>query len=325
MAQAFFDARQPQKAAKALADLEKVRDGAFRSTAWAAAAALRERGDPPGALAELERKVADAKLDLGDPAEQVALDQIFDLSLKTQKLAELEKRIDALLAKRPDSAHLHALRGRLALVQGQNDVAQREFARALELDAKDASALSGVALLAQAQGDLATAIVRMNEAAAAEPGNGDYPYIAASLTLMQGDRAGAIQQLETVLRLHPEQAGAANDLAFLLAEEGADLPRAQKYAERAVRLHPAAETIDTLGFVRLRQGAAEEAVSLFERALARKPDYATARYHLALALVEKGEPEAAKKALEEALTKPFPEEQEARKVLAQIDSGEGRL
>jgi cytochrome c-type biogenesis protein CcmH/NrfG len=65
-------------------------------------------------------------------------------------------------------------------------------------------------------------------------------------------------------------------------------------------------------------------VGLFERALARQPEYATARYHLALALIEKGEPVAARQALEEALARPFPEQQEARKVLARIDSGEAR-
>jgi Tfp pilus assembly protein PilF len=65
-------------------------------------------------------------------------------------------------------------------------------------------------------------------------------------------------------------------------------------------------------------------VGLFERALSRQPEYATARYHLALALIEKGEPVAARQALEEALARPFPEQQEARKVLAKIDGGEAR-
>jgi tetratricopeptide (TPR) repeat protein len=324
MAQALAEARQMPRAMKALEDLEKVRDGKFRSIAWATAAALTERSDPAAALAELERKTTGAKLDLGDPAESVVLDQLFDLLVKNGKAGEAENRIDRLLAKRPDSPHLHALRGRIALIQGQPERAEQEFARALELEPKEATALSGFALLYQAKGDLPKAIARMNEAAGADPASGDYAYMAAHMTLTLGDRPAAMEKFEAILREHPEQVGAANDLAFLLAEDAADLPRAQQYAERAVRLRPSAETLDTLGFVKLRQGAAEEAVGLFERALARQPEYSTARYHLALALVEKGEPQAARKALEEALSKSFPEEQEARKVLAQIDSGEGR-
>jgi tetratricopeptide (TPR) repeat protein len=275
-------------------------------------------------LAELERKATEAELDLGDPAESAVLGQLFDLLVQTGRAGEAEKRIDRLLGKRPDSPHLHALRGRVALIQGKRERAEQEFVRALELEPKEASALSGFALLHQAEGDLPKAIARMNEAAAADAASGDYAYMAARMTLMLGDRPAAMEGFEAILREYPEQEGAANDLAFLLAEDSADLPRAQRYAERAVRLRPSAETLDTLGFVKLRQGAAEEAVGMFERALARQPDYATARYHLALALVEKGEPEAARKALEDALSKSFPEEQEARRVLAQIDSGEGR-
>jgi tetratricopeptide (TPR) repeat protein len=144
------------------------------------------------------------------------------------------------------------------------------------------------------------------------------------MVLESGDREAARARFEQVLRDHPGHVGAANDLAFVLAADGTDFAAAQRYAELAVRLRPSPETLDTLGYVKLRQGAAEEAVGLFERALARQPDYATARYHLALALIERGEPAAARQALEQALALPFPEQQEARKVLARIDSEEAR-
>lgn len=311
-------------ALETLAELAKLRDGEFRAVAWAAAARLHARSKPADALAELERRAAGAKLDVGDPANVAVLNQLFDLLAQTGRAAEAEKRLDALLAKRPDSAHLHGLRGRAALLQGEDDEAAAEFARALELAPDDGAALAGRALLEQKRGDVAKAIETMKQAAAASPGSSEYAYMAARMTLDQGDRAAARKLFEGVLRDDPGQVGAANDLAFLLAEEGTDFPLAQRYAERAVRLHPSPETLDTLGYVKLRQGAAEEAVGLFERALARQPEYATARYHLALALIEKGEPVAARQALEEALARPFPEQQEARKVLARIDSGEAR-
>jgi tetratricopeptide (TPR) repeat protein len=315
--------RMPQ-ALETLAELAKLRDGEFRAAAWAAAARLHARSKPEEALAELERRAGGAKLDLGEPANAMVLNQLFDLFLQTGRADEAEKRLDALLAKRPDSAHLHGLRGRAALVQGRNEEAAQEFARALELAPKDGAALSGLALLEHQQGNVAKAIETMKQAAAFSPNNPEYGYMAARMTLDQGDRAEARKMFESVLRNDPGQVGAANDLAFLLAEEGTDFALAQRYAERAVRLRPSPETLDTLGYVKLRQGAAEEAVGLFERALARQPEYATARYHLALALIEKGEPVAARQALEEALARPFPEQQEARKVLARIDSGEAR-
>lgn len=307
-----------------LGELAAVRDGEFRSVAWIAAARLEAKKDPAKALAGLEQEIAKARLDPAAPANAPLFDTIVDLDLRSGRGANARKRIDTALAKQPDSAHLHALSGRVALAEGRSDVAAAAFARALALQPNEAIALSGQAILYKEQGDLAKAIETMRQAAAAVPDNSEYAYMAARLIFEQGDRAAAREALEAVVRDHPDSAGAANDLAFMLAEDASDLKLAQRHAERAVRLQPSAETLDTLGFVKLRQGAAEEAVGMFERALARQPDYSTARYHLGLALIEKGEPVAARQALEEALVRPFPEQQEARNVLAKIESGEGR-
>jgi tetratricopeptide (TPR) repeat protein len=312
------------QALQLLDDLAELRDGAFRSVAWVAAARLEARRDPAKGLARLEKEVAGARLDLAEPAHALVLEALVDLELRAGRAADARRRLDALAARRPDSAHLTAMRGRVALAQARHDDAAADFERALALQPDESTALSGLAILQKEQGDLARSLETMAKAAAAEPENGEYAYMAARLRLEQGDRAGARQALEQVLHDHPDSAGASNDLAFLLAEDGSDLALAQRHAERAVRLQPSAETLDTLGYVKLRQGAAEEAVGMFERALARQPEYATARYHLALALIEKGEPVAARQALEEALARPFPEQQEARKVLAKIDGGEAR-
>jgi tetratricopeptide (TPR) repeat protein len=321
-AEALAATNRMPEALTTLEELAGVRDGAYRAVAWAAAARLEARSDAARALKDLEARLAKEKVDLGAPENVVALNQLFDLFLQTKRVDEAQKRLDALLAKHPDSAHLYGLRGRAALVQGRIEDAEKDFARALELAPDDGAALSGLALLERQRGDVPKAIEAMKKAAKASPESPDYGYMAARMTLDIGNRAEARKMFESVLRDHPGQVGAANDLAFLLAEDATDLQVAQRYAERAVRLQPSPETLDTLGYVKLRQGAAEEAVGLFERALARQPEYATARYHLALALIEKGEPVAARQALEEALARPFPEQQEARKVLARIDSGE---
>jgi tetratricopeptide (TPR) repeat protein len=323
-AEAFAATNRMPRALTTLDELAELRDGEFRNEAWVAQARLVARTEPKAALTQLEGRVAEENLDLADPAQAGFLNQLFDLWLQTGKADEGQQRLEALVAQNPDSAQLHGLLGRLALVRGDTEAAEKRFAKALELAPEDPSALSGRALLERQNGDLAKAIETMTKAGAAAPRNGDYPYVAAAMVLESGDRAAARKRFEQVLRDHPGHVGAANHLAFVLAADGTDLDAAQRYAELAVRLRPSPETLDTLGYVKLRRGAAEEAVGLFERALARQPDYATARYHLALALIERGEPAAAKQALEEALALPFPEQQEARKVLARIDSGEAR-
>jgi tetratricopeptide (TPR) repeat protein len=320
-AEALAASGRVEGALKVLGDLAALQDGRFRGPAWAAAARIRARTDPAQALAELEREIRTAGVDL---AQLGLVETLVDLELRNGRAADAARRVDALASQHPDSPYLQALRGRVALAAGQRDAAAQAFARALALRADDPLALSGLALLQREQGDLAKATETMKKARDAAPENTDYAYMAARLVLEAGDRAAARREYEKVVIAHPDSAAAANDLAFLLAEESSDLAAAQRHAERAVRLQPSAETLDTLGFVKLRQGAAEEAVGLFERALARNAGYATARYHLALALIEKGEPVAARKALEEALAQPFPEQQEARNVLAKIDGGEAR-
>jgi tetratricopeptide (TPR) repeat protein len=323
-AEALAASNRAENALAVLDELAKVADGAFRTTAWTAKAKVRGRSDPAAALEELTANITKAKLDLGDPEHQSLLDTVVDLELRSRRADGADRRVAALLARRPDSAHLNAVRGRIALSAGRGDDAAAAFDRALALDPNESLALSGLAILQRERGDIATAIETMRKAAAAAPSNPDYAYMTARLILDNGDRAGARTEFERVVRTYPEAAAASNDLAFLLAEDATDLPTAQRHAERAVRLQPSAETLDTLGFVKLKQGAAEEAVGLFERALSRQPDYATARYHLGLALIEKGEPVAARQALEQALNTPFPEQQEARRVLANIDGAEAR-
>jgi tetratricopeptide (TPR) repeat protein len=320
-AEALAATNRVDGALKVLGDLAALQDGRFRGPAWGAAARIRARTDPAQALAELEREIKQAG---ADPAALGLVETLVDLELRSGRAKEASRRVEALLAKQPDSAYLHAMRGRVALAEGRREDAAQAFERALALRADESLALAGLALLQREQGDVAQAIETMKQARAAAPQNADYAYMVARLVLDGGDRAAARQELERAVLEHPDSVAAANDLAFLLAEDASDLAVAQRHAERAVRLAPSAETLDTLGFVKLRQGAAEEAVGLFERALSRQPEYATARYHLALALIEKGEPVAARQALEEALARPFPEQQEARKVLAKIDGGEAR-
>jgi len=323
-AEALALSNHGERALEVLDDLAELNDGTFRDTAWIASAQLQARTEPAKALSIFEKRIGGAKLDLGDPARSGLLATLVDLLVRSGRGADATQRLERLIAKRPESAPLIALRGRVALAAGRHDDAARDFERALAIAPQDAVALSGLALVQRERGDLAKAIETMHAAAAAAPYDSSYAYMAARMLLDQGDRAAARREFEALLRVHPESAAASNDLAFLLAEDATDLALAQRHAERAVRLQPGAETLDTLGYVKLRQGAAEEAVGMFERALSRQPDYATARYHLALALIDKGEPVAARQALEEALAKPFPEQQEARNVLAKMDGGEAK-
>jgi tetratricopeptide (TPR) repeat protein len=207
------------------------------------------------------------------------------------------------------------------LAAGKADEAGKAYDAALRADPHAAAALAGQARLARAAGRTSDAVA-LYDRAGAQASNGQYAYEAAQTLLATGDEAGARKRLEDVVRLHPENAAAANDLAWILASKGEELPRAARLAEGASRQLTGPETLDTLGVVRLRQGELDEAVAAFQRALETNPKYATARYHLGLALAQKGRREDALAALRGALESgPFPEAEDARTELARLEGG----
>jgi len=119
-----------------------------------------------------------------------------------------------------------------------------------------------------------------------DPSNGVPAYSAAQLTLVAGDRNGAIQRLRDVVKHHPEVVGARNDLAWLLAEDGKDLDLALSLAQTAHDRDPSPEVLDTLGWVRLQRGETREALDAFELAASARPESDAIRSHLEQARAE---------------------------------------
>lgn len=121
-------------------------------------------------------------------------------------------------------------------------------------------------------------------------------------------------------------AAAANNLAWLMANQSADLAEALQLAMTAKEAYPYDPYITgTLGWVHYKRGAYGLALSQFSAAVEMRPDLPTLRYHLALALYEDEQTQAAEKELEECLAseQDFPEYEEARQLLTKIRSQRG--
>ena len=307
------------EARRFVADLRKK--GGFDGVALSEEAriAAREKGSAAG-VAVLRAQASK----LGDPAYEDPLHALVELEVGSGHVKEARALVDGIAAKRADSAPLQALRGELAFAAGDRAAAAAAFESALKLDPKSAPALAGQAKIARADGHTAEAVALLDRAAAEGQGDPRYAYEAAQALLAAGDTAAARKRLETLLSQHPEDGAAANDLAWLLASEGQDLDRAVQLAERARRVVGGAEVLDTLGFVQLQRGDANAAIGAFEEALRVRPGYATARYHLGLALALKGDRDGARNALRTALDAgSFPEAEQARTELAKLEAGGG--
>lgn len=121
----------------------------------------------------------------------------------------------------------------------------------------------------------------------------------------EGERALAVETYEKALKQDPEFWLAANDLAFILSEEGAseeELKRASELARQAQRAAPEdPRVLDTLGWVLYRQGQAEQGLIYVRQALNKAPQKAVLNYHLGRILYDQGQLSQAKDYLEVAL------------------------
>ena len=134
----------------------------------------------------------------------------------------------------------------------------------------------------------------------------------------QGKPAEARQTYEKIVARSPEAAVASNNLAWLLAEQGADLDAALQLAQAAQRVSPDSPQVsDTLGWVYYKKEIPTLAVRSFEASVKADPNEPLFRYHLALAHMQGGNASKARTELDVALKlKPgYPEAVKARQTL----------
>ena len=113
---------------------------------------------------------------------------------------------------------------------------------------------------------------------------------------------------------------ASNDLAWHLAQSDSELELALKLAQRATARQPDADTLDTLGWVQYKLDSLDDAIETFNKALELRPDSASIRYRLGVALHKAGSEQQARAALEQAIGgNAFPELDDAKAELARLE------
>jgi len=123
---------------------------------------------------------------------------------------------------------------------------------------------------------------------------------------------------EEALRINPNFAPAANNLAWILLDQVGDTERALSYAETAWKAVPTDPHIaDTLGWVYFNRQMYPKAVSLLKEAAQALPDNPTVLYHYGMAQYWNDNNPEAKKILTKFLTlhPNGPDAHKARKVL----------
>ncbi len=279
-------------------------------------AELKRRREGPQAAADA---ILEAPIDLDAATNVEVLRALATNLLEVGRGDEAQRRVASAAAKNPESLTNIDLHARVLAATGRSDQARKKFEQVLAADPDFALSLDGMGSLAREAGRFDEARIYYDKAAEASDDTAAYFYSGAQVSLMMGDIDGAVERLRAAVELDPGHLGANNDLAFLLAQGGQRLDDALAFAQRAVRLDRTAETLDTLGYVHLKRGDVDQAITVLTRALDARPDSPSIEYRLGLARSASGDKEGAREILTKALGgDTFPEAQEAQAALDQL-------
>jgi tetratricopeptide (TPR) repeat protein len=220
-----------------------------------------------------------------------------------------ERKIDAARTRiadwrkaSPNDAHLGVLAARVEIAAGDLAAAEGLLKVVITSDPAQLDAYDVLGRVYAGQGKVAEAVRQYQELADRSP------EAATGARTMMGmlyeatnDRAAARSAYERVLADDPRAGVAANNLAWMLAQDAKldDALRLASIARDSLRRRPEPE--DTLGWVLLQKGQASEAIASFERARQRAPLNPVYHYHLGLAYVKNGEKARAHAAFSQAL------------------------
>ncbi len=272
-----------------------------------------------GYLDALEKKYPDAEdvfrrayqLDTSNSQALMGLVQTYMSENKPdQALRTLQTEIE----KAPQRVDLRVDLGNMSVLAGKYDTAIDEYKQALASLSSGSKARGDLYLRLgetyRRKGDLANAISALEQARAMLPDNAAVIGTLARVLDGAGRKTEARQYYEAVLRLNPNDAVALNNLAFLIADLGGDLDQALTLAQRAKQLLPnLAEVSDTLGWIYLKKNLSDNAIDIFQQLVTKQPNQSTFRYHLGLALSQKGDRMRAVRELQQALKDNPPKEE----------------
>jgi tetratricopeptide (TPR) repeat protein len=236
-----------------------------------------------------------------------------------EAIAEAQKAVD----KEPQRRDLRVFLANLDMRAEKYDDALGLYQGLLSKEPKSADLLYRIAETERRKGDLNGAIDNFRKCSQEAPYNTDCLRMLGLLMEATGKRDLAKPVYEQILKIHPDDAVALNNLAFAKAEEGVDLDQALTMAQRAVQAAPnSPELKDTLGWIYIKKQIPDDAIRIFRDLVVAEPKNAIFHYHYGMALSEKGDRTGARKELELALQfKPSrDDEQKIRELLQRLAS-----
>lgn len=248
-----------------------------------------------------------------EPLTQIAL-----IKITQGHQAEARQRVERQLEQDPQNPHMHNLVGQLASVAKNYTRAEQAYRKAITLDNALLTSYMGLAQTFLQTGKVDDAMKEYEAVLAKDP-TILQAHMMLGLTHESRNELGKAQaRYETILKLNPKFAPAANNLAWVIVQQGGNLDVALSHAQTAREGSPDDPHIaDTLGWVYYKKNTNLLAISLLKEAVEKLPNEPEVHFHYGMALVKNNQVADAKKSLQTALQlRPdFPGADEARKTL----------
>jgi tetratricopeptide (TPR) repeat protein len=262
-----------------------------------------------GVAAEMDQRFGDAIRLYSSAVELQAtatepLQALTRVLVRQNRLPEALKRLDDIAAHNPESAAPLNLKGEVLMSQKRSAEAIVAFKTAIEREPKSWAAYRNLAFAQVNDHDNSAAIATLQDAIGKVTNPETLEAALGGLYEGSGKPDEAVQVYEDALRRNPLSDVIANNLAMLLVDSKKDpisLERAKQLSARFSTSNDA-RFLDTYGWVLYKEGEAMAAVAALQGASAKAPNIPMLWYHLGMAQVLTGQPDAARDSLTRSLS-----------------------
>jgi putative PEP-CTERM system TPR-repeat lipoprotein len=312
LVQALVANKQLEQAQRTVTNLQKAHPGVAAVQAAVGAVAMARR-DAAGARRAFTRAVEI------DPQNVDAVAGLVRLDLAEKKVDAARARIEGQLARLPSEPAVLTLAARFYTTTGDAARAEALLKKVVDLDSSNMQAFGMLGQLYASQKRLPEARASFEAILKDRPDAVGVTTLIGTLYDYEGNRSEAQKRYEQALQLDPGAAIAANNLAYIYAEQEANLDSALQLAQVARQKLPKnPDVADTLAWVYVKKNLASIAMPLLEEAMASRPDNPLFRYHLGVAQMQQGQKTRGRQTLEQALAMKLEGQEaiEARKLVS---------
>ena len=237
------------------------------------------------------------------PAAKEPLQSLTRVLVQQNRLLEALKRLDDVAARYPESAFSVNLKGEVLLAQNRTAEAITAFKTAIEREPKEAPAYRNLARAQRIDHDNNAAMATLQAAIGKVTNPQTLEIALGELYENIGKPDEAIQAYENSLRHDRPSDVSINNLAMLLVNTKKDPASLERAKQLTARLSgsPNGAFLDTYGWVLYKNGDGLAAVTALQSASAKMPDLQEVWYHLGMAQVLAGQPDAARNSLTRSL------------------------